>query len=151
MKQLFHGNIETSFRWPDVLSNTNQLRFGKRSWNLAVSSAAVEFRFRWWLGTLIRKVRRHSQIASGRIVRRSCSLPAYIPCLYLYLPCQHTVNTVWQELSIYPTHKLFITYGIYRVNRRYVWRELSIYPTQVIYYMRYLPCLIYLNGNVLGI
>ena len=41
-----HGKIGTNFWWPDVLPDANLLRFRKRRWNLAISSAAVEFRLR---------------------------------------------------------------------------------------------------------
>ena len=55
-----------------------------------------------------------------------------------YLPCQHTINTVWQELLIYPTYKLFTTYGIRRVSPcqhtvNTVWQELLIYLTYKIF------------------
>ena len=66
---------------------------------------------------------------------------SYLQVIYYirYLPCQHTVNTVWQELAIYPTYKIFTAYGIHRVNTRLI-------PTQLIFII-----VIYLNGNVLGI
>ena len=42
----------------------------------------------------------------------------YVIYYIRYLPCKHTVNTIRQELSIYPTYKLFTTYGINRVKTR---------------------------------
>ena len=36
----------TSFWWLDVLPDINQLRLGKRHWNLAISLAEVEYRLR---------------------------------------------------------------------------------------------------------
>ena len=44
LRQLsIHGNIETRFWWLDVLPDINQFGLGKRCWNLATSSAVVEF------------------------------------------------------------------------------------------------------------
>ena len=46
MQLSIHGNVRTCFWWPDVLSDVNQLDLGKRHWNLATSSAEIEFRLR---------------------------------------------------------------------------------------------------------
>ena len=39
-----YGNVGMRFLWPDVLPDINQLELGMRRWNLATSSAEVEFR-----------------------------------------------------------------------------------------------------------
>ena len=38
-----HGNVWTSFWWPDVLPDVSQLRLGKICWNLPSSSAEIQF------------------------------------------------------------------------------------------------------------
>ena len=39
-----HGNVGTSFWWPDDLPDVNQIGLGKRCWNVASYSAEIEFR-----------------------------------------------------------------------------------------------------------
>ena len=54
MQLFIHGNFGTSFWWPDVFPDINQLGLGKKCWNLVTSSAEVEFclvlsmQIIWW-------------------------------------------------------------------------------------------------------